>query len=243
MVAESLKGQRLRRTIRQSKLGAYLRGHFVLSSGLHTDELYQLSKAMRFQEIRSALIEIILEKCRMESMFEGVDVLVAVAMGGLPLMFELQRDPLFMNSEAIWVDQVKDPIHRAYLKCKRAERFKESIPAAEQEFILGRNFSIHPDQRVVIVDDVYTTGGSLRAAIRACNDSVSEVDPDGENDLFASVNTIGIIVGVNRSKKEMKSPAILMPGIEFVEGLRDPMSVFAQEACPMCKKGMSVQRL
>lgn len=244
----ALEEMRLLHLLRDPKLGAYLSTkisgvHYLMSSGLHTDELYQIPAACRFEYVRRSIAELIMKKMKKTNLAGSIDIFVGVAMGGVPLAFELQRDPSFMGTEVLWVDKERDPKRVAELKVRRRGRFKKEINPKRPEFVLGRNFKIDPSKRVAIVEDVYSTGDSIRAAIDACSDSVSEDDPEGGDDSLADANVVGVIVAVNRSPEHTKPSEILMPAITLVQALRDPMYSFSPGECPWCSEGIPLVKI
>ena len=115
--------------------GAYLNGHFRLTSGLHSPEYLQCARVLqhpkyaeRFgREIREMLPEL------------GVDVVCSPAMGGLMIGHEVAR--------AFGVRHI----------------FTERD--GEGKMTLRRGFAVEPGERALIVEDVITTGGSTREVV------------------------------------------------------------------------------
>lgn len=118
--------------------GALLEGHFILSSGLRSPIFLQ--KMLVFQDpVRTERL------CRaladlIRSRFGQVDVIVSPAMGGIIPGYETARA---LGCRAIFVER------------------------EEGEFRLRRNFAIRPGERVVMVEDMVTTGLSSRECIAA----------------------------------------------------------------------------
>ena len=110
---------------------ALLEGHFILSSGLHSDKYVQcaqlLSKPERAKDICSSLAEKIREN------YKKIDLILSPAIGGIVIGYEIGR---VLNVETIF-----------------AERINES-------FNLRRGFEIKKGQKVLVVEDVITTGKS-----------------------------------------------------------------------------------
>lgn len=238
---------RLRQMLRDPKVGAYYDvketgEHYLLSSGRHTGEFYQMAKAFRFAEVRRLAAGIIIEKIRNSFLADSIDVLIAIAMGGIPLLYELQRDPLFMRTEAMWVEREQNSNKVRTLKARRALRLKKEIPIGRPEFILGRDFRIDPNERVLLVDDVMSTGGSIRAAIDACSDYNNPDDPVGKEDPFADANIIGIVVGVNRMPADADMLRI-SPVMDIVWALRDPLNSWAPDECLFDCQGIPLRRV
>ena len=110
---------------------ALLEGHFILSSGLHSDKYVQcaqlLSKPERAKDICSSLAEKIREN------YKKIDLILSPAIGGIVIGYEIGR---VLNIETIF-----------------AERINEG-------FNLRRGFEIKKGQKVLIIEDVITTGKS-----------------------------------------------------------------------------------
>jgi orotate phosphoribosyltransferase len=122
--------------------GAILSGHFVLSSGLHSTIYLQCARVLMDAARGARLCGALAEKLRqwMKTNAQEVDVIVAPAMGGVVVGYEMGR-------------QLGVPS----MFCERVEG----------KFVLRRGFSLEEGQRVLIVEDVVTTGKSSMEAV-AC---------------------------------------------------------------------------
>ena len=120
---------------------ALLEGHFILSSGLHSDKYVQcaqlLSKPDKAKEICLSLAEKINEN------FKNIDLIVSPAMGGVVIGYEIGR---ILDKETIFAERVNG------------------------KFELRRGFKIKKDQKILIIEDVITTGKSSLE----CADMVSK---------------------------------------------------------------------
>ncbi|MCK4681281.1 orotate phosphoribosyltransferase, partial [bacterium] len=114
------------------KSGALMRGHFKLTSGLHSDEYCQCAKVLERPEVAEELGRMLADLFRNEE----VDVVVSPAIGGIVIGHEVAR--------ALGVRSLF------------AER-------SETGMAFRRGFRIEPSERVLIIEDVVTTGGSVRA--------------------------------------------------------------------------------
>lgn len=119
--------------------GAYLRGHFRLTSGLHSGEYLQCAKVLAFPEFAERLGRALAQRLE-QAAGEKVDLVLAPAMGGLIIGHEVAR-----------------ALHVPFLFTERDQ--------ATGNMTLRRGFEINPGQKAVVVEDVVTTGGSSREVI------------------------------------------------------------------------------
>ena len=110
---------------------ALLEGHFVLSSGLHSSKYVQCAQLMSKPELASKICASLSEKIQDE--FKEFDLILSPAMGGILVGYEIGR---LLKKETIFSERVNG------------------------EFKIRRNFSIKKNQKVLIIEDVITTGKS-----------------------------------------------------------------------------------
>ena len=110
---------------------ALLEGHFILSSGLHSPKYIQCAQLMSKPESASKICSSLSEKIQDE--FAEFDLILSPAMGGILVGFEIGR---LLKKETIFAERVNG------------------------EFKLRRDFSIKNGQKVLIIEDVITTGKS-----------------------------------------------------------------------------------
>ena len=110
---------------------ALLEGHFVLSSGLHSEKYIQCAQLLSKPKKAKFICESLAEKIRKN--FEKIDLLLSPAVGGIIIGYEIGR---ILNIETIF-----------------AERINET-------FFLRRGFKINKGQKILILEDVITTGKS-----------------------------------------------------------------------------------
>ena len=120
---------------------ALIEGHFILSSGLHSPQYIQCAQLMSKPDKAKKICESLSEKINSE--FKEFDIILSPAMGGIVLGYEIGR---LLNKETIFSERVNG------------------------EFKLRRDFLIKKDQKVLIVEDVITTGKSSLE----CADMVSK---------------------------------------------------------------------
>ncbi len=110
---------------------ALLEGHFILSSGLHSPQYVQCAQLMSKPEKANKLCISLSEKIKKE--FGDFDLILSPAMGGIVIGYEIGR---LLKKETIFSERVNN------------------------EFKLRRDFSINKNQKVLVIEDVITTGKS-----------------------------------------------------------------------------------
>jgi orotate phosphoribosyltransferase len=127
--------------------GALLEGHFVLSSGKHSANYLQCARVLMNADRAGNLARALAQKLPRELRSE-VDIVVSPAMGGVIIGHEMGR--------ALGVDAL-------------------FLERPEGQFVLRRGFAIQPGQKVLMVEDVVTTGLSSRQAMDAVRAEGGEV--------------------------------------------------------------------
>ena len=111
---------------------ALLEGHFILSSGLHSNQYVQCAKLLSYPKqaeiICSSLCEKIRENCN------KIDIILSPALGGVIVGYEIGRQ---LNVQTIFAERVNGKL------------------------VLRRGFNILSNQKVLVVEDVITTGKSV----------------------------------------------------------------------------------
>jgi orotate phosphoribosyltransferase len=126
---------------------ALLEGHFILSSGLHSPRYLQCARVLMDPARASRLAEALAATIPAE-VRERIDIVVSPAMGGVIIGHEMGRA---LRREALFVER----------------------PTGT--FELRRGFRIEPGQKVLLVEDVVTTGLSSREAMKAVAEAGGEV--------------------------------------------------------------------
>ena len=110
---------------------ALLEGHFILSSGLHSPQYVQCAQLMSKPSEAFKICSSLSQKIKKE--FKEFDLILSPAMGGIIVGYEIGR---ILNKETIFSERVNG------------------------EFKLRRDFTVNKNQKVLIIEDVITTGKS-----------------------------------------------------------------------------------
>ena len=174
------------------ELGVVSRGHFLLSSGRHSEEYWEKFRLLEHPRVTERLCREIAERYRASNLA----TVVGPTTGGALLAQEVGR--------------------QLGTRCIIAE------PAAQGGRELRRSFVLAPGERVLVVDDVLTTGLSVRETLEAIKPYQPEI--------------LGIEVLIDRSGGEA--------GKQFGPPLRALFSVAARSYdpadCPLCHAGLLV---
>ncbi len=130
------------------RTGAYLRGHFRLTSGLHSPEYLQCARVLQHPAFAEQFGQQLAAKLR-EISPAPPSVVVSPAMGGLIIGHEVAR--------ALRVRHI----------------FTERD--AEGKMTLRRGFSVEPGEKAFVVEDVITTGGSTREVVELLREGGADV--------------------------------------------------------------------
>ncbi len=177
-------------TGRLERTGALLGGHFQLSSGLHSNRYIQCAKLLSHPRDAAASGAALAAALKDELGFVP-DVVIGPALGGVIIAHEVAR---------------------AFdVPCYFAER-------KDGEMTMRRGFALEPGQKTVIVEDVVTTGGSVKEVVEV-------VTRQG-----ASVDAIGSIV-CRRADSPFEQA--------YVALLTLPVEAWDPDSCPLCAEGSS----
>ena len=166
------------------KSGAILRGHFKLASGLHSPIYWEKFQVLQFPNYTQQLCRLIATHFQEQ----GVQVVAGPTTGGIILAFEVGRQ---LGARSI---------------------FAEKEGSGERTF--RRGFNINPGERVLVVDDILTTGGSIHEVLAAVNKLGGKV--------------IGIGVLVDRSTQQIEF------GAPLFSCLRSETITYTPQDCPLC---------
>ena len=128
------------------KTKALLEGHFVLSSGLHSPQYVQCAKLLSYPKKSEEFCKSLSTKIKKK--FTKIDIILSPAMGGIVIGYIVGN---LLNKETIFCERVNG------------------------KFILRRGFSIKKNSKVLIVEDVITTGKSSLECARLVKKYKSKV--------------------------------------------------------------------
>ncbi|MCX8094172.1 MAG: orotate phosphoribosyltransferase [Candidatus Goldbacteria bacterium] len=170
------------------KTNALLVGHFLLTSGKHSNIYLEKFMVLQHPEYTEKLAKEIAKHFKKKK----PDVVIGAAVGGIILSYEVARQ---LGVRGIFMER------------------------EEGKLVLRRNFEIKKGEKVLIVEDIVTTGGSVKELI----DSLKNYD----------CKIIGVGILINRSGGELDF------GIEDTYALATvDVTAYEPNDCPMCKKNI-----
>lgn len=170
------------------KSESLLEGHFLLSSGKHSNRYIQCAKVCMYPERIAAICQIIKEKLQADNV--QVDCVVGPAMGGIIVAYELARA---LDVRAMFTERENNIM------------------------TLRRGFQVHKGEKVLIVEDVVTTGKSSLESIVVLKEQGAEI--------------VGIASIVDRTNGKLQAPYKLYPAISL------QVQAYDASECPLCAEG------
>ena len=166
------------------KSGAILKGHFLLASGLHSPVYWEKFKVLQFPSYTEQLCRLIASHFKKQK----IGVVAGPTTGGIILAFEVARQ---LGVRGIFAEK-----------------------EGSQGRAFRRGFSINPGERVLIVDDILTTGSSIREVMAAVTRQEGVV--------------IGIGVLVDRSEQRIEF------GVPLFSCHQAVTQTYPPQDCPLC---------
>jgi orotate phosphoribosyltransferase len=170
--------------------GAFLTGHFVYTSGRHGADYLEKFRILEDPKATTELASMIVERFRPLE----PELVAGPTTGGIILAYEVARQ---LGVDAVYVE--------------RGERGGR---------VLRRGFEISAGTRVLVVDDVVTTGGSV-AATQAC-----------VSDAGGTVIGIGVLADRTAGRAATEVPFFACLTLDFPS--------YAPEACPLCESDIPI---
>lgn len=169
------------------KTGALLEGHFLLTSGRHSNQYFQCAKVLQYMNYT----ELICSKIADYFNKYEIDTVIAPAIGGIVVGQEVAR---LLGKRSIF-----------------AEREDKALT-------LRRGFSLSPNEKVLVCEDVVTTGGSVFEVMDIVRNAGAEV--------------VGVGMVVDRSNGKVSF------GVPQVSALKLDVISYTPEECPLCAQGI-----
>jgi orotate phosphoribosyltransferase len=198
----NIKEQEILQEFEQAK--AILKGHFILSSGLHSDTYMQCARVLMDAKRSEKLCGELAKKIENKLGKNFADIVVAPAMGGVIVGYEMGRQ---LGLPTIFCERVNG------------------------QFELRRGFELEKDARVLVIEDVITTGKSSLETFELVKKfgakivaEASLVDRSGEEDLqdkmgVAVISLLKVNVKTfdeNNVPEELKNIPAIKPGSRFI---------------------------
>jgi orotate phosphoribosyltransferase len=168
------------------KSEALLEGHFLLTSGRHSNQYFQCAKVLQYPEFNSQICELIANNyinCE-------IDTVIAPAMGGILVGYDVAKH---LNKKSIFTER------------------------ENKEMTLRRGFTLSKGEKVLVCEDVVTTGGSVMEVIEIVKK------------FEAKVVGVASIVDRSNGKIDFRYP--------FFSALKLDVFSFLPEDCTICKEG------
>jgi len=172
-------------------------GHFLLSSGLHSAKYFEKFRILENPELVVMFGKMIAEHYK----DKGISILCGPTTGGVIIAYEVAR--------------------QMGLKCI----FAESKPP-EAGRVIRRGFTVPEGAKILVVDDILTTGGSIKETLDALKSFPGKV--------------IGISVLIDRSSELIKFNE-MVPEVEFFACYKTAVKNYELNSCPLCKVNIPLQ--
>jgi len=169
-----------------------LKGHFLLSSGLHSEFYLQSALVLQYPSIANLIAKQLKDKLKTGK----IDVVLSPAIGGIIIGQEL-ADVLNKNCRAIFTER----------------------DLSSKKMILRRGFEIKKGEKVIIIEDVITTGGTTIELIELAKN------------YQAVLKSLCCIVDRRKQKEKIQE-------LDVVSLIQLDIDTYVLEECPLCKKNI-----
>lgn len=167
------------------KTDALLNGHFLLTSGRHSNQYFQCAKVLQHPDLTSKVCSVIAEFFKSYE----IDTVISPAMGGIIVGYEVARQ---LGKKSIFTERENNIM------------------------TLRRGFSLSKNEKVLVCEDVVTTGGSVFEVIEIVKSFGAEV--------------VGVASIVDRSNGKVDF------GYPYKSSLKLDVVSYTAEECPICKE-------
>lgn len=169
------------------RTGAFMEGHFLLTSGLHSPHYVEKFRVLEYPEHTATLCSGLADMYR----DQGVNLVVGPMTGGIILAHEVGKQ---LGVRAMFTERV------------------------DGKMAFRRGFSLSADDRVLLVEDIVTTGGSIIEV----RDVVAETG--------ATIVGLGYLVDRSGGKADFGIPAKALLTLDVV--------TYQPDSCPLCAEGI-----
>lgn len=173
------------------EVGALLEGHFLLSSGKHSDRYCQCAKLLQYPDRAEEVLSVVAGKLKKLDF----DMIVGPAMGGIVVSYELARQ---LNKPGIFAERQNG------------------------EMTIRRGFEIQKGQKVIISEDVITTGKSSLEVARIIEGLGGEI--------------VALCCIVDRRADDVDIPYPVYSSVKL------NINTYDADNCPLCEKGLSYEK-
>ncbi|NLW57137.1 MAG: orotate phosphoribosyltransferase [Firmicutes bacterium] len=172
--------------------GAFLQGHFLLTSGKHSAQYMQCARILQYPWLATTLGQ------ELAGSFAGVEInaVIGPALGGIIVAHEVGRA---LGVKAVFAERQNG------------------------EMTLRRGFALNPGEKVLVVEDVLTTGGSVKEVLALVK--------------AVGAEPVGVGVLVDRSGERAD-----LNGLPLRSLVRMEIEVFTPEDCPLCARGLPLEK-
>lgn len=167
------------------KHNALLKGHFKLSSGLHSEKYLQCALVLQYPDVAEKMSKALAAKFAVKP-----DLVVGPALGGVTLAYEVARA---FGVRGLFTERT------------------------DGKMALRRGFSIKPGEKIIVCEDVVTTGGSTKEVMEV----IKELG--------------GVVVGIGSVIDRSDSDPGF--GVPFHSLAKVEVKTYKEDTCPMCRSG------
>ncbi|MCD4669753.1 MAG: orotate phosphoribosyltransferase [Actinomycetia bacterium] len=172
--------------------GAILEGHFKLTSGYHSEAYMQCASLLKYPDRAALLADAACSMMGKEIDLKSIDTIIAPAVGGI-----------------LWGYMLADSIGCRMIFTERKDGNME----------LGRGFDIKKGEKVIIAEDVITTGGSVKEVIKICRE------------MGGDIKAVAVMADRNSG---------FDPGYPYYNMIKIDMEKYDPDNCPLCKNNIPV---